>query len=164
MTRAEHLNNAMRREWYVAHRDEINARRREQYATDKARARVRRYAWAKSPEGVAYLVAYRKTPQFRIAQYRSMAEKRGVEFKLSLDEFHMFWQKPCFYCGSSIETIGLDRVDSSKGYFLGNIVSSCIKCNQAKNDLSQEEFIALCRRVVQMHDERRLVESVTKGE
>jgi hypothetical protein len=28
-------------------------------------------------------------------------------------------------------------------------------CNQAKNDLSQEEFVELCRRVVRMHENRQ---------
>lgn len=37
--------------------------------------------------------------------------------------------------------MGLDRVDSSKGYEESNIVPCCKVCNRIKWTLSQEEFI-----------------------
>lgn len=35
---------------------------------------------------------------------------------------------------------GIDRIDSRKGYSVGNVVSCCRLCNTAKNSLSQSEF------------------------
>jgi hypothetical protein len=48
-----------------------------------------------------------------------------------------------YYSGelfSDIETMTVDRVDSSKGYEKGNIVITSYKCNCAKNDMSIDEF------------------------
>ena len=38
---------------------------------------------------------------------------------------------------------GLDRIDNSKGHSPDNVVTSCYRCNQAKNDMTFEEFIKL---------------------
>ena len=35
---------------------------------------------------------------------------------------------------------GLDRVDSSKGYTIDNVVPCCAICNTAKNKMTQKEF------------------------
>ena len=35
---------------------------------------------------------------------------------------------------------GIDRIDSSKGYVKGNVVTSCKYCNTAKNTMTQQEF------------------------
>lgn len=86
-------------------------------------------------------------PERCIKYYQRNATKSGLEFQLTLEDFKTFWQKPCFYCGSSIETIGLDRVDSSKGYLLTNIVACCKRCNWMKNTLGQQEFIQHCMRI-----------------
>lgn len=51
-----------------------------------------------------------------------------------------FWQKPCFYGPHPIETIGLDRIDSTKGYTMDNLVSCCETCNRAKRHMSLAEF------------------------
>jgi len=62
--------------------------------------------------------------------------------------------KPCFYCGGPNETLGLDRVDSSKDYFEDNCVSACFICNKMKGTQSVEEFIESCRKVVREADRR----------
>jgi len=61
--------------------------------------------------------------------------------------FLTFWQKPCSYCGDSIKTVGLDRVDNAIGYLDGNIIACCAPCNIAKRDMSQSEYIERCLRV-----------------
>ena len=65
---------------------------------------------------------------------------------------------PCAYCcvvgantlkkpkkqtgpGRDLRYNGIDRVDSRKGYFLGNLVPCCDMCNYSKNDYTLEEFI-----------------------
>lgn len=42
---------------------------------------------------------------------------------------------------------GLDRIDSSKGHTPDNIVPCCTRCNQAKNDMSTDEFLDLVKRI-----------------
>ncbi len=36
---------------------------------------------------------------------------------------------------------GIDRIDSSKGYIQGNVVTCCRTCNVAKMDMDYKEFI-----------------------
>jgi hypothetical protein len=87
------------------------------------------------------------SPAGRYANYKYGAKDRGIPFKISFEYFMTFWQKPCAYDGKPIETIGLDRIDNTKGYVKGNIVPCCFTCNKAKMDRSGKEYIAHCKRV-----------------
>jgi hypothetical protein len=86
---------------------------------------------------------------------------------LSFDEFKNTVTQKCFYCGvlgsrqikdfgsKNLKTVtdfvlainGLDRIDSTKGYELVNVVSCCLICNRAKNTLSTEEFMSWIKQV-----------------
>lgn len=70
----------------------------------------------------------------KFGKYRQSAKVRSLSFDLSLEEFASFWQKPCTYCGDSIQTIGIDRLDSSIGYNIHNCTSCCAVCNRMKLD------------------------------
>lgn len=82
------------------------------------------------------------TPSRKYSDYKCGASKRNLPFELTLEEFKTFWQADCSYCGDPIATIGLDRVDSSKGYSLDNVVSCCAKCNFMKQEYSEEEWLS----------------------
>ena len=69
-------------------------------------------------------------------------------------------QSNCSYCGVepsnvfkyqySDETFrysGIDRVDSSIDYLVGNVVSCCRSCNIAKNDMTLSQFTSWVTRV-----------------
>lgn len=84
---------------------------------------------------------YAQSFKARYSKYKSSAKVRGLDFDLSFKEFESFWQKDCSYCGSAIATIGLDRVDSSVGYKIDNLVSCCTTCNKMKLDLEEEEWL-----------------------
>ncbi len=86
--------------------------------------------------------------KYRFSSCKSGARIRGFEWDLTFEQFIIFWRKPCFYCGSEIETIGLDRIDSKKGYTLDNIVSCCPCCNNWKGSMSQEDFLSHCFKIV----------------
>ena len=83
--------------------------------------------------------------------YRSEAKKRKLEFDLTFEQFMAFWQKPCYYCGSAVKTIGLDRVDNSKGYIITNVVSCCWRCNDWKKASSQSDFLNHCYKITKLH-------------
>lgn len=85
--------------------------------------------------------AWRQTFKGKLLSYKVGAEKREIEWRLSDDEFKSFWQKPCSYCGSEIETIGVDRLDSSIGYTIDNCTACCTTCNRMKLLMSKDEFI-----------------------
>lgn len=89
--------------------------------------------------------------------YLKAAQKRGLEWALSKEDFHNIVSKNCHYCGevpmmfkssTSIHSPnkvyfhnGIDRVDNSKGYILSNCLPCCSICNHAKCDMSYNDFI-----------------------
>jgi len=87
-------------------------------------------------------------PITKFSSYKNSAKVRGLCFDLTFEQFMAFWQNNCYYCGDKVETIGLDRVDNSKGYFLGNIVSCCWSCNHLKGSLGESEFLNMCGKIV----------------
>lgn len=108
---------------------------------------------AKWSESLKTGVIFGRTLQEEIYnRYRRGAEKRGVQFELSFDEFKLYWNLPRFYCLSDIETIGLDRVVNSFGYTTQNIVPRCTVCNNSKRAMSFEAFIRHCRRVAKVFE------------
>lgn len=100
------------------------------------------------PNQKEYAANYRNGLNGRWMMYRSNARKRKLPFELTIEQFAEFWQKPCSYCGSEIETVGIDRVDSSIGYLGSNLVSCCGICNQSKNDLPRSAWIAHLKSVL----------------
>lgn len=89
-----------------------------------------------------------KPEQVKYAQYKSGAKKRGINFDLSKEDFSSLWQKPCFYCASEIDTIGLDRINSNLGYLKDNVVSCCAICNTMKLALPRDIFIEHCYKII----------------
>lgn len=94
--------------------------------------------------------------------YKKGAVKRKVEFRLTLDEFYPLLHLPCHYCHSEPKNVhivvrrganvcivynGIDRIDSSKGYSIDNVVPCCKNCNFAKNDLSLDQFKKLIHNI-----------------
>lgn len=77
----------------------------------------------------------------KLSEYRGGAKARKIKFFLTINDFSLFWKKPCSYCGDEIRTIGLDRIDSKIGYILTNIVSCCADCNRMKLTKTKEEFL-----------------------
>lgn len=94
---------------------------------------------------------FTKHPQVRYQGYKQSAKSRGISFNLTYEEFMLFWQKPCSYCGADIKTIGLDRKDSARGYEIDNLSSCCFNCNWMKGEDSVEVFKKRCARVAMRH-------------
>jgi hypothetical protein len=94
------------------------------------------YCWPKRPQQLYY-------------RYRKGALKRDLPFDITYEQFLSFWQKPYSYCGDTINTIGIDRVDNTKGYEMGNLVACCGACNRMKMADTKEDFISRCRRIVE---------------
>lgn len=53
------------------------------------------------------------------------------------------------YCGYNNLPVGVDRLDSAKGYTHDNCVSCCSCCNRMKLKQSKTEFISRCKRIVE---------------
>jgi hypothetical protein len=91
------------------------------------------------------------TSIYKLDTYRRNAKKREIKFELTIEDMKEYWQKPCYYCGDKILTIGLDRVNSKIGYIKDNIVSCCPLCNWMKRELPYCEFINHIRKVYSKH-------------
>lgn len=83
----------------------------------------------------------RDNPESKYKTYGYGARSRGLSFDLTFEEFSEYWQQPCTYCGDDVATIGLDRVDSSRGYSVDNVVPCCTTCNIMKSNLSVGHFL-----------------------
>lgn len=103
--------------------------------------------YSKTAKGLATLRRVRNSPRGKFRMYAGAADKRGLRFSLSFLAFMTFWNRPCNYCGSAIETVGLDRVDSAVGYIFSNLVPCCWVCNRMKGEMSTAAFIEQCRKV-----------------
>jgi hypothetical protein len=89
-------------------------------------------------------------------EYQQSAKKRDLEFDLTQDELNNLIFQPCFYCGNvpgsgPTDRVGLDRIDSDKGYTKDNILPCCATCNYAKQRLSIDEFFEMCTKIVIRH-------------
>lgn len=82
----------------------------------------------------------------KMSEYKQNAKKRNIMFKLSHDEFKSVVSRPCRYCGINAN-IGVDRLDNSVGYTYQNSVPCCEKCNYAKRDMTESEFLSLMERI-----------------
>lgn len=92
---------------------------------------------------------------------RYKRQSRGHTWELSDEQMDALFQGNCFYCGiePSLRAKiykgrtgifiynGIDRVDNTKGYEPGNVVSCCRICNTAKNNMPYAEFLVWVKRV-----------------
>lgn len=100
-----------------------------------------------------------------ILQYKRHAKNRHIEFNLSYEEVELLVRGDCYYCGivggnlkktknlkDGFRYNGIDRVDSSKRYESGNVVSCCGVCNVAKGALSMSDFVSMAQRISRNQD------------
>jgi len=102
---------------------------------------------------------FKKT--YHVLKRVSKTHKELLE--LNFEEWLILIKEDCYYCGlppynehfayskkryskgvkndNSEIFNGVDRIDSSKGYIKGNIVSCCNMCNRMKSDFNQSEFL-----------------------
>lgn len=120
--------NEKRRLYRLNHKEEYGENKKRYYKENKELILKNNSQW-------------RQTFKGRLLSYKRAAEKRNILWALSDSEFKSYWQEPCSYCGSEIETIGIDRLESNKGYTLKNTTSCCSQCNRMKMDCSVDDFL-----------------------
>lgn len=81
----------------------------------------------------------------RFCNIRNTAKRRGLSFNIPLSHYSYLVSTECFYCEK--QTLGtemgggLDRIDNTKGYVIGNVLPCCGFCNNARGThWSVEEF------------------------
>lgn len=93
--------------------------------------------------------SYMKTPQGRLASIKGSAKTRNIEYKLTDKEAINILLSPCYYCSN--DKVGIDRMDSYKGYFIENCVACCAMCNYMKRTYTRDEFIKQCKLIASIH-------------
>ena len=147
------------KKYYRKHRKEKSrySKRYRQKHREEIRERDRKYYKEHKEKISAYFKKYyqdnKEKPKHKFKEYTRSARRRNYEWKLTFQQFMTFWQKPCYYCGSEIKTIGLDRTDNSKGYLMDNVVSCCEVCNKGKRSMSKNDFINHCKRIVKLQED-----------
>lgn len=77
--------------------------------------------------------------------YQSAVDRK-LSFNLTFETVkRLMSYRTCFYTGKEFESEGqfamsFDRIDSSKGYIEGNVVSCTVDINSKKSNLSYEEI------------------------
>lgn len=111
---------------------------------------------SKDPHRIEWTIQYKKSPKRKYDTYKRSAVFKHIVFELSFDSFSTFWQKNCIYCGDTVETIGLDRIDNKQGYVLGNIVPCCKFCNYMKREMTKEAFLTHCLKVAKLNCDNKI--------
>lgn len=97
---------------------------------------------------------YRRTARGSYHVTKSNAKKRGIKWSLSFEEFELVRASGvCSYCKSDLPEVcgGLDRMDSSKGYHINNVVPCCKDCNTLKShQLTHKEMISVVDLLLRM--------------
>lgn len=102
------------------------------------------------------------------SRYRITAKERKVPFELSTSEFKSLVLSNCFYCDTRPEQIvrngndsfiynGIDRIDSSLGYYTDNVVPCCKRCNFAKHTMSQIDFFEHIKKIIKNLSKKSLI-------
>lgn len=101
-----------------------------------------------------------------IRALKHRAKDKCVDFNLTIDSLYsqlQFQKSRCFYSGQKLNfkvvnelrthphrlMPSIDRLDPKKGYIIGNIAWCCYYINRMKNDLEHEEFLKLCKKIIQ---------------
>lgn len=106
-------------------------------------------------KGIPVLILSEGQAAFNIlyGRYKKSAEKRGLSFNLTKEQFRELTNKNCYYCGGTPNQVifkrdangvytynGIDRVNNEIGYEIENCVSCCKHCNIMKNSFNKDEF------------------------
>lgn len=106
-------------------------------------------------------------PSNRFHKARNKAKERQIEFDITLELYSEIITYPCNYCNGSFGHVtkgtGLDRVDNSKGYVVGNIVSCCTACNRIKSDQFTSEETSAAVKAILAYRQKQLSPNPTES-
>jgi hypothetical protein len=145
-------------EWVQNYREEnaeyIAAKSKEYRETHQEETKQRWQDWYKNnPE---------RSPRRRFTEAKNKAiKKRKLSWTLTLEEYIELIKQPCYYCNYALgepvrRACGLDRLNSSIGYEIDNVVSCCYLCNTIKGDrLTPEEAKIAIETILQMRGKKK---------
>lgn len=91
-----------------------------------------------------------------LRRYKMDSKKRSLLFELNFEDFIHLTSSRCSYCNKQPSNVipadggngnylynGIDRIDNSIGYFKDNCQTCCTLCNNAKKNMTHDEFLEL---------------------
>lgn len=81
----------------------------------------------------------------------SRAKILGVPYELTLFEDVFIQLSKCRFCNTPTDLVGIDRLDSLKGYTKDNIIPCCLRCNIAKGNSSLKQFRVWRNRLIKKY-------------
>jgi hypothetical protein len=131
------------KQWQRNNPEKIKESNRKRYRTNPDKVKLLIKKWQRNnPEKIKiYRQNHNSIPSNIFKRYKKSKNAIKHGFSITFEEFIAFWQKPCTYCNSDIKTIGLDRIDSKKGYHINNVLPCCSTCNWMKCDYDTSLFL-----------------------
>lgn len=86
----------------------------------------------------------------RYTSYRASARRRGLAFRLTIEQFQDIRRQPCLYGGgtSPAVRVGIDRRDNAKGYTVQNSLPCCNRHNEMRSHFfTHKEMIFIVQNV-----------------
>jgi len=71
----------------------------------------------------------------------------------------LFPGQPCFYCGAASESVDHLLPRSRGGKEGDNLVPACQRCNQMKANMTLEEFLEHCQKVIQTVLSKKVIQA-----
>lgn len=104
-----------------------NAQTREYYKNNKKKRSIK-------------IKQYQCSESGRYIRGKAAAKTRCIQWDITLSEFSSLIKESCYYCNNKFgkpteNGHGLDRLDNTVGYIIGNVVTCCWHCNKIKCDL-----------------------------
>lgn len=88
--------------------------------------------------------------KLRITSIKNGAKEREIPFNLTWEKSIKLLHSNCYYCGKP-HADGIDRIDSSKGYNIDNVVACCKICNIMKNKFPLNLFLEHVKLIYKKH-------------
>ena len=105
----------------------------------------------------AYDAIRGRTTKGRYASCKGGARTRNIPFEITFAEYEAFiLDAVCSYCLGPLPKSGggLDRIDSSQGYTIDNVVPCCFTCNTMFGAQSKEEAYAHMQRILDVRSQK----------
>tara|TARA_R110000868_G_scaffold154180_7_gene380252 strand:- start:6379 stop:6891 length:513 start_codon:yes stop_codon:yes gene_type:complete len=108
---------------------------------------------------IGYVPLHERSIQSRLKNLCTKAKLRTKEFLLTPHDLSVIWEKqegrcaytklPLLATANQFNTASLDRIDSSKGYVVGNVQLVCAAINKMKQEYTEDLFLLLSLLVAQ---------------
>lgn len=139
------------KKYYVSWRERKKVECSEKFLSHNA-AIMRQWREKNSDKWKKYCMEFAKRPKSIVNRICKSAKLRKISFSdEDRDFFESIITQTCNYCGC--DSSGLDRVDSSLGYFKGNVVPCCVMCNLMKLNYNVDCFHDKIRKIVNFHQD-----------